>query len=76
MLYLVKINNEKNQQRFYSLHLAPMLFGGWSVVREWGRMGSGGTLRIDPFSTEQEARDELEKIKAAKQKKGYIALNQ
>jgi len=76
MFYLVKINSEKNQRRFYSLHLAPMLFGGWSVVREWGRMGSGGTLRIDPFSTEQEARDVLEKIKAAKQKKGYIALNQ
>lgn len=76
MFYLVKINNEKNQQRFYSLHLAPLLFGGWSLVREWGRLGSGGTVRIDPFPTEQEALDELERIKEAKQKKGYVALNQ
>ena len=76
MLYLVKIDHEKNQRRFYSLHLAPTLFGDWSVVREWGRLGSAGTLRVDPFVTEQEALDELEKIKIAKQKKGYIALNQ
>ena len=76
MFYLVKIDNEKNQRRFYNLHLAPRLFGGWSLVREWGRLGSSGTLKIDPFLTEQEALDELGKIKAAKQKKGYISLNQ
>ena len=73
--YLVKINPEKNQRRFYSLHLAPTLFGGWSLIREWGRLGSGGTVRHDPFETEQAAQNELERIKAAKVKGGYISLN-
>ena len=76
MLYLVKINKEENQRRFYSLHLAPMLFGGWSLVREWGRLGSGGTLRVDPFATEQEALAKFEKVRAAKEKGGYSSLNQ
>ena len=53
-----------------------MLFGGWSLVREWGRLGSGGTLRVDPFATEQEALAKFEKVKAAKEKGGYISLNQ
>ena len=74
--YLVKIDASKNQRRFYNLHLAPTLFGGWSLVREWGRIGSGGTLRMDPFNTEQEARTGLEKIRTAKLKGGYFPVNQ
>src|SRR3954451_22236133 len=23
--------------RFYAVHLVPLLFGGWGIVREWGR---------------------------------------
>jgi len=72
--YLIKIDTEKNQRRFYSLHLAPDLFGGWSLVREWGRLGAGGTLRIDPFATEQEAQMALETIESGKLKKGYIRI--
>lgn len=72
--YLIKINTEKNQRRFYSVHLAPDLFGGWSVVREWGRLGSGGTVRLDPFESEYAAEAALEGIKAAKVKKGYLVV--
>jgi predicted DNA-binding WGR domain protein len=73
--YLIKVDTEKNQRSFYSLHLAPDLFGGWSVVREWGRLGSGGTLRLDPFDSETAAQDALEGIKAAKLKKGYLVIS-
>ena len=69
--YLLKVDMEKNQRRFYNLHLAPDLFGGWSLVREWGRLGSGGTLRIMPFDTEEEARQALKKVQEAKLKHGY-----
>lgn len=73
--YLIKIDTEKNQRRFYSLHLAPTLFGGWSLIREWGRLGSGGTLRLDPFTTEQDAQQALDKLKEQKLKKGYQEVN-
>ena len=72
--YLIKIDTEKKQRRFYSLHLAPDLFGGWSLIREWGRLGAGGTLRIDPFTTEQAAKQALEKIEIGKLKKGYTRI--
>jgi predicted DNA-binding WGR domain protein len=41
--------------RFYALHSAPTLFGGWDLVREWGRIGSPGTLRLTPFETLEES---------------------
>ena len=69
---LIKINLEKNQQRFYNLHLAPTLFGEWSIVREWGRIGSGGTIKINTYSTNEEAREKLEIIKNMKIKNGYV----
>jgi predicted DNA-binding WGR domain protein len=35
---------EQNQHRFYLLRLAPTLFGEWSLIREWGRIGQQGTV--------------------------------
>jgi hypothetical protein len=47
-LRLVRRDQERRMARFYTMHLAPTLFGGWDLVREWGRIGSPGTLRITP----------------------------
>jgi predicted DNA-binding WGR domain protein len=71
MIYLTKRDPEKNQQRFYGLHITPTLFGGWSLVREWGRIGQSGTLKIETFPTEEEARQKLEQLQAQKVKRGY-----
>ena len=60
---LIKMDETKDQRRFYSMHLLPTLFGDWSLVREWGRLGSGGTVRFDPFPTEQAALNALDSIK-------------
>jgi len=68
---LTKKNPEKNQKRFYSLHIAPTLFGGWSLVREWGRIGSSGTVKVDFFATESEALEAMESLKGEKLKRGY-----
>jgi predicted DNA-binding WGR domain protein len=38
---------EKNQQRFYLLRLAPTLFGEWSLIREWARIGQQGRIVLD-----------------------------
>lgn len=69
--YLTKRDPEKNQRRFYGLHLAPTLFGGWSVVREWGRIGATGTVRVDFFDAEDEALQSMEDLKGKKIKRGY-----
>jgi predicted DNA-binding WGR domain protein len=41
--------------RFYQVHVAPGLFKEWLLIREWGRIGSPGTVRKDWFETEAEA---------------------
>ena len=55
-LRLEKRVPEKNQFRFYRLVLHPTLFGEWSLVREWGRIGRQGRVVIDTFCTPSEAR--------------------
>lgn len=58
-------------QRFYSLSTSPTLFGGASLVREWGRIGSDGRCRVDLFETEAEARAAKDEFVRMKQARGY-----
>ena len=55
MTFLTRIDHAKKMSRFYVVRVAPTLFGEWSVLREWGRMGSPGTVRSRSFEREQEA---------------------
>lgn len=58
-------------QRYYSLSTSPTLFGGASLVREWGRIGSGGRRRIDLFDTDAEAAAAQDEIIRSKRARGY-----
>lgn len=40
---LRRVDPSRNMARFYRLDVQPDLFGGCSFVREWGRIGRGGT---------------------------------
>jgi predicted DNA-binding WGR domain protein len=46
-IHLIRIDPEKNMARFYKLDVQPNLFGQWSIVREWGRIGRAGTIRVE-----------------------------
>lgn len=56
---------------FYRMEIMPGLFGDWSLVREWGRYGRPGQIRIDWFDQEVEAKDARFAIQMEKSKKGY-----
>jgi WGR domain len=47
------------------------LFGEWSVVREWGRIGHSGTVRIEAHATRGKADLALILKWAEKQRRGY-----
>jgi len=70
-IYLVRHDQAKNMHRFYQMFVAQGLLGEWSLIREWGRVGSPGTVRNDWFDTEEEAVIARQKIADSKQKKGY-----
>ena len=44
---LTKVVPDENQHRFYLMRTLPDLFGSCGLLREWGRMGSPGRMRLD-----------------------------
>jgi len=69
-LRLVRRDQAQRMARFYTMHSAPTLFGGWDLVREWGRIGSPGTLRITPLRDVGGIRTRLTAHRKAKKKTG------
>ena len=47
----------RRMARFYSLAVQADLLAGWSLVREWGRIGSPGRVRVDPHAELADRRD-------------------
>jgi predicted DNA-binding WGR domain protein len=72
IVYLEKVNAERGMLRFYRVTIAPSLFGGWVLVREWGRIGCGSGQRMEEwFAMQASAAAALERLVAAKRRKGY-----
>lgn len=69
--YLQKIVPELNQHRYYAMTAIPTLFGEWALMREWGRIGSGGTIRTDFYEDEGQAVTALADLAEKKRKRGY-----
>jgi predicted DNA-binding WGR domain protein len=57
--------------RFYKLDIQPTLFGDWSLVREWGRIGRAGTVRTQAYPSRGMADLALISAWSKKIKKGY-----
>ena len=55
MAYLTRDDPTRNIDRFYIVQVMPSLFGEWAVLREWGRRGSPGTMRLDSYRRRDDA---------------------
>ena len=71
---LQKRDSEQNQHRYYLLDVQPHLFGGWSFIREWGRIGRPGRIKIDLCDTLEEAAHAFNEKLRQKQRRGYLLL--
>jgi len=69
---LYRIDPARNLQRWYHLDIQPDLFGNHCFLREWGRIGHSGQVRMTPYPTEDEARAAFMKQRGAKERKGYV----
>lgn len=69
--YMEKIEPARNQMRFYSINLAPTLFGDWAVVREWGRIGQAGRVLETWFPDKAHAEQAGRVLAGKKQRRGY-----
>ncbi|MDH3770991.1 MAG: WGR domain-containing protein [Nitrospirota bacterium] len=68
---LTQIEPDAHKQRFYLMRTLPNLFGEGLLLREWGRIGSPGQIRIDWHPTEGDAINALAKLTQQKQRRGY-----
>ena len=64
-------DTSRNMRRFYQMVVQRDLFGGASLIREWGRIGSAGQVRIDHHPDEGRAVDALAELVTAKRRRGY-----
>lgn len=70
-LQMRRIDPACNMRRFYRMSIQPDLFGGASLVREWGRIGARGQMMIEQHPDEGRAITALMKLAAVKKRRGY-----
>ncbi|MEG3638293.1 WGR domain-containing protein [Magnetococcus sp. PR-3] len=74
--YLQRINRETDVVWYYAIQIQPDLLGRWHVIREWGKTGSPGTVRRNPYETHQESVEALMRLRDDLTKRGYKVVMQ
>ncbi|WP_420481787.1 WGR domain-containing protein [Agrobacterium vitis] len=75
LVHLHRIDTTQNMRRFYLLAIQPTLFGGASVIRNWGRIGSGGQTMIETFDRQEDADLAVSHLERTKKRRGYSEVN-
>jgi predicted DNA-binding WGR domain protein len=71
LVHLHRIDKTQNMRRFYMLAIQPTLFGGASVIRNWGRIGSTGQTMMETFDNPDDADAAFLRVKHIKKRRGY-----
>ena len=74
MIRLTRIDPVQNMSRYYQLHIQPSLFGDCDIVREWGRIGSPGTVRTAVYPNQAAATAALADAVKQRHKRGYRTI--
>jgi predicted DNA-binding WGR domain protein len=70
-IHLRRIDPTRNMRRFYCLTVQPTLFGGASLIRDWGRIGTRGKTMMVTFDNPADAANALMRIERSKKRRGY-----
>jgi predicted DNA-binding WGR domain protein len=57
--------------RFYRLDIQPDLFGRVMLLKQWGRVGTGGRMMMESFASEELALAALQRQAERKRRRGY-----
>ncbi len=71
-LEMRRVDPARNMKRFYLMQVQPDLFGGTSLVREWGRIGRRGRVLVEHHADEGQAVSALLSMARAKGRRGYV----
>jgi predicted DNA-binding WGR domain protein len=70
-IILHRTDPAQNMRRFYRLDVQPDLLGQWCVIREWGRIGRAGQVRMVLYATAADAHEALAQQQRVKERRGY-----
>lgn len=70
-ILLHRIDPSQNMRRFYTLAIQPTLFGGASVIRNWGRIGTSGQSMMETFGSSEDAVKASIRLERTKRLRGY-----
>ena len=70
-VHLRRIDLAQNKRRFYCLSVQPTLFGGASLIRDWGRIGTRGQTMMETFDTAYDADLAFDRLHRSKRRRGY-----
>jgi predicted DNA-binding WGR domain protein len=70
-VHMRRIDPSQNMRRFYTLAIQPTLFGGASVIRNWGRIGTNGQSMMETFDTAEDAMTAKIRLERTKRRRGY-----
>ncbi len=73
-VYLTRDAGTPALARLYRILMVPTLFGASVLLREWDRVGAGGTVKADTFPNAGAAVLALQAITREKWKRGYRSL--
>ena len=68
---LARVRPERNEWRFYRMEIWPDLFDRALLSRHWGRIGTEGRRRLDPFPDAGAAANALARLERQKRRRGY-----
>lgn len=71
-IHMHRIDPTQNMRRFYTLAIQPTLFGGASVIRNWGRIGTNGQSMMETYDRAEDASTEFIRLARTKKKRGYL----
>ena len=69
---LARVDHAENVWRFYRMEIWPSLLGGALLMRQWGRIGTEGRRRLDPYPDPGAAQNALAALTQAKRRRGYV----
>jgi predicted DNA-binding WGR domain protein len=70
-VHLRRVDPSQNMRRFYSLSIQPTLFGGASLIRDWGRIGTRGQTMMETYDTANDADLAFDRLERSKRRRGY-----
>jgi predicted DNA-binding WGR domain protein len=70
-LHLSRVDPAVNMNRFYRMTVQRDLFGGASLIRVWGRIGTAGRQKVDTHVDEGRAVSAPTTLAQHKRRRGY-----